>query len=86
MKLSLAILALATITGGSSAFQAPSLIGRTATLNNRMVAGKSSSNSELMAATLDGATVVNGQKRKKTKQVSYIVVIVYTRCLGRAVR
>jgi hypothetical protein len=79
MKLSLAILALATITGGSSAFQAaPSLIGRTATLNNRMTIRKSSSNSELMAATLDGATVVNGQKRKKTKQVSYIV-IVYTR-------
>ncbi len=75
MKLSLAILALATITGGSSAFQAaPSLIGRTATLNNRMATvGKSSSNSELMAATLDGATVVNGQKRKKTKEVSYIV-------------
>ena len=70
MKLSLAILALATITGGSSAFQAaPSLIGRTATIN-RMTIGKSSSNSELMAATLDGATVVNGQKRKKTKQVS----------------
>ena len=71
MKLSLAILALATITGGS-AFQAPSPIGRTAILNNRMTIGKSSSsNSELMAATLDGATVVNGQRRKKTKQVSY---------------
>ena len=71
MKLSLAILALATITGGS-AFQAPSPIGRTAILNNRMTIGKSSSNSELMAATLDGTTVANGQRRKKTKQVSYI--------------
>ena len=82
MKLSLAILALATITGGSSAFQAaPSPIGRTATLNNRMTIGKSSSNSELMAATLDGATVVNGQKRKKTKQVSLYSYSLHTRIM-----
>ena len=70
MKLSLALLALGAIAGGSSAFQAPSVLSAGKTFNNRMVVG---GNSALMAATMDGTdvvNVVNGQKRKKTKQVS----------------
>ena len=70
MKLSLALLALGAIAGGSSAFQAPSVLSAGKTLNNRMVVG---GNSALMAATMDGTdvvNVVNGQKRKNTKQVS----------------
>ena len=70
MKLSLALLVLGSIAGGSSAFQAPSVLSAGRTFNNRMVVGEKSA---LMAATMDGTDVVNavnGQKRKKTKQVS----------------
>lgn len=73
MKFSTALVAVAAIAGGSSAFQSPAVTtGRT--LNNKIMAG----NTALMAATMDGtdvAAAVNGQmvngKRKKTKQVSF---------------
>jgi glutamyl-tRNA reductase len=74
MKFSSALLALAAIAGGSSAFQSPALTaGRN--LNNRHLGGSDSA--LLMAATMDGKTndvtavngqVANGTKRKKTKQ------------------
>jgi len=67
MKFSTALVAVAAIAGGSSAFQTPSR-----TVVNRAVNGHSAS--ALMAATMDGTAAVaavNGQvngKRKKTKQ------------------
>ena len=72
MKFSTALVAIAAVAGGASAFQSPALsAGRT--LNNRAALGHSAS--ALMAATMDGTSVaaINGQangKRKKTKQVS----------------
>ena len=71
MKFSTALVAVAAIAGGSSAFQTPSR-----TVVNRAVNGHSAS--ALMAATMDGTAAVaavNGQvngKRKKTKQVSQL--------------
>ena len=90
MKLSLALLALGAIAGGSSAFQAPSVLSAGKTFNNRIAVG---GNTALMAATMDGTdvvNVVNGQKRKKTKQVSKSVYSwgecfsLFCYCLGRS--
>ena len=74
MKFSTALVTLAAIAGGSSAFQAPALTAGK-TLNNRIVGGGSA----LMAATMDGtsssvaAAVNTGARRKKTKQVSLFI-------------
>ena len=75
MKFSTALVALAAVAGGTSAFQSPALTaGRT--LSSR-IAGENGS--ALMAATLDstaaGAVALNGKsgaRRKKTKQVSVL--------------
>lgn len=80
MKFSTALITLAAVAGGASAFQ--SSVGS----SSRVVATANRAGGALMAATMDGTSAgvkamngeaqvaAGGMKRKKTKQVSLIIL------------